>query len=903
MHLFSAITQGFDLLPASSRSPQLDSKFVPQVSARKPLPRPRLALPAALLEGPCRVVSVVAPAGYGKTTLLADWYSHCPVDRRAWLNLTDTDDEPARLLRLLIGAIQTALPGLGQQALTQLDGQSQANPMSVLELLVSDLQQLAEVLLLFIDDVHLLGDAQSLQILDWLLQYAPQQLRLIIGSRHTPPVTLATLRLHGQLAELDQNQLALTADEAAALCSQRIKTPLSELALSRLMEKTEGWPAAVELLALALQDASDPALLLDDFWGSERAVVDYLGEVVFGRLSQTQRELLYQFAQFDLFCAALLCEASGDPQAGELMVELNQRQLFLLAMDRSGTWFRFHHLVQDYLRSNPPAGQAGHEARTLKAGAAWLYAQGLIDEAIECSIRARDWEQACNWLAESVEDSAQRQGTTSTLLRWAKMIPRQWLDRYPLIRISVGFSLVLSSRRNEAEAELYDIEQCIDAWALCNPDKPDATRQFRCALELQRLFLLGVNDAGSKLLQPVRQWLEHWPDARLRYLGDVFNLAAYACKSNGDIAEGLAYAEHGRGIQRRDRGNYGLSWNLLLDALLHLKAGNLHAAHNSSQQGLQLLREHLNGFPEHAAFQHVIQAAIAYEFDQLDSAEQLLEIGTEAIDALGIADILILTYLTRARLQCCRGNLDAGLQALRLGRQTARKQNLERVSVTLAAEECIWLLRRGEHSAALTLAHQFGFDLAIFPQHNLAADKASRVGPRLLLDQAPEMAVAQLSSPLLRSKEKGFQLRRTELLVLQAAALLRCGRDQEALAAWGQAITACNEFGYRRVLLNDLALIEPIRKAARSTGNLAEPDWLAAADSQEHDDQRVAEALTRKELRILTLLESGLSNRELAESIFISEGTLKWHLHNIYRKLECKSRTGALSAARKNGFL
>lgn len=890
-------------MSASSRSPQLDSKFVPQISTRTPLPRPRLALPAALLDGPCRVVSVVAPAGYGKSTLLADWYSQCAAERRAWLNLSERDDEPTQLLRLLIGAIQTAHPKLGQKALTQLDGQSQANPMSVLELLVSDLSQLSEALLLFIDDLHLLNDARSLQILDWLLQYAPHQLRLIIGSRQAPPVALATLRLRGQLAELDQSQLALTAEEAAALCSERISTPLSALALSRLMEKTEGWPAAVELLSLALQDASDPALLLDDFWGSERAVVDYLGEVVFGRLSQAQRELLYQFAQFDLFCTALLCEASGNPQAGELLVELNQRKLFLLAMDRSGTWFRFHHLVQDYLRSNPPPGQAGHEARTLKVGALWLYAQGMIDEAIDCSIRARDWEQACNWLAASAEDSAQRQGTSTALLRWAKVIPRQWIDRYPLIRISVAFSLVFSERRDETEAELYEIEQCLDAWTLQHPEQPATARQFHCALELQRLFLLAANDAGSSLLQPVKHWLERWPDARLRYLGDACNLAAFASKANGNIAEGLAYTERAHAIQRRDRGYYGLSWNSLLTALLQLKAGNLQAARSTSQAGMQLIQEHLNGNPEHAAYQHVIQAAIAYEFDQFDTAEQQLEIGTEAIDSLGIADIMILTYLTRARLQCSRGNLDAGLQALRLGRQTARKRRLERVIVTLAAEECIWLLRSSEQGAALSLAHQFGFDLAIFPQHNLAADKASRVGPRLLLNESPEMAVAQLGSPLIRSTEKGFQLRRTELLVLQAAALLRCGRETEALAAWQQAIAACTEFGYRRVLLNDLPLIESIRRLARAKGEVAEPEWLTAADSQPSHGQGVAETLTKKELRILALLESGLSNREIAESIFISEGTLKWHLHNVYRKLDCKSRTGALSAARKNGLL
>ena len=889
-------------MSASSRSPQLDSKFVPQISARTPLPRSRLSLPTALLNGPCRVVSVVAPAGYGKSTLLADWFAHSPT-QQCWLNLDESDNESTRLLHLLIGALQTTVTKLGSNALAQLDERTLINPMSVLESLVSDLQQLDAPLLLFIDDLHVLHDPQCLRIFEWLLQYAPAQLRLIIGSRQAPPVALANLRLRGQLLELNQTQLALTAVEAESLCAERLSSPLSAQSLNRLMEKTEGWPAAIELLLLALQDTPEPDSMLDDFWGSERAIVDYLGEVVFGRLNPTQRELLYLFAQFDQFCAAMLCQACGDESAGELLVELNQRQLFLLAMDRHGTWFRFHHLVQDYLRSNPPAAQAGHAARTLQAGASWLHAQGMMDEAIDCSIRARDWQQACIWLAASVEDSAQRQGTGSALLRWAKVIPRHWVDRYPLIRISVAFSLVFSPRRDEAQAELHDLQHCINDWALANPEQPEAANDFRCAMELQHLFLLAAGDAGRDLLASAQQWLQRWPNAPLRYLGDAYNLAAFASKASGAIEEGLSYALRARTIQQRDRGYYGLSWNSLLEALLQLKAGNLSAARSASEQGLQLINEHLNGYPEHAAFHHVVLAAVAYEFDQLDIAEQELETSTEAIDANGTADLLILTYLTRARLQYSRGNYEAGAQALRLGRQTARKRRLERVTVTLAAEECIWLLRQNQHSAALTLAHQFGFDLAIFPEHNLAADKASRVGPRLLLEQAPEMAVAQLGTPLIRSTEKGFNLRRTELLTLQAVALLRCNREDEALAAWQQALDACNRFGYRRVLRNDLALVEGLLKLAQRKTGVPAPDWLIRDQATTTVTQPLAETLTKKELRILTQLESGISNRELAESIFISEGTLKWHLHNIYRKLDCKSRTGALSAARKNGYL
>lgn len=883
-------------MPDSALSPHFDGKFLPQVSARRPLPRPRLALPAALLEGTCSVVSVVAPAGYGKTTLLAGWYAGCTPAQRAWLNLDDNDNDPQRLLRLLIAAVQSARPGLGTHALAQIEGRAQALPMSVLESLVSDLARLDAALLIFVDDVHVLVDEQAIRVVEWLLQYAPAPVRVIFGSRLAPRLPLAGLRLRGRLLEIDQTQLAFTESEAQALCSERLGSPLPLPALQRLMDKTEGWPAAIELLVLALQDAPDRAVLLNDFWGSERAIVDYLGEVVFGRLSLQQRGLLYRFAQFDRFCAALLDAATGDPGARDLLQELNRRKLFLLAMDRSGSWFRFHHLVQDYLRSNPPAGLAGNEVVTLLAGARWFHTQGLVDEAIDCAVRARAWEQACSWLAASVEDSAQRQGTAGSLLHWVRVIPRQWIDRYPLIRISVAFSLAFSTRRDEVEAALEDIQRSIAVWEQLHPGDPGLP-QLHCAAELQRLLLLAVDDSNQELLAGISGWLERWPEAPMRYLGDACTLAALACKANGELKRGLAFIRRARDLQLRDRGYYALSWNTILEALLQLKGGDFHAARAASQRGLQLIHERLNGYPEHAAFQHVILAAIAYEFGALDDAARELEKGSAAIDATGIADLLILTYLTRARLQFSRGDCEGGLQALRLGRQTGRKRRLERVVVTLAAEECTWLIRHGQRAAALSLAHQFGFDLAIFAEPNLAADKASRVGPRLLLDSEPEMALAQLLRPLQRSSEKGFQRRRCELLILQAAALLRSGRQEDALLAWQQVVEACERLGYRRVALDDLPLLADLRQVA------AGPAWLATSGTPETASSAAQEALTRKELTILRHLESGLANREIAESLFISEGTLKWHLHNIYRKLGCKNRTSALSSARKGGFL
>jgi len=183
----------------------------------------------------------------------------------------------------------------------------------------------------------------------------------------------------------------------------------------------------------------------------------------------------------------------------------------------------------------------------------------------------------------------------------------------------------------------------------------------------------------------------------------------------------------------------------------------------------------------------------------------------------------------------------------------------------------------------------------------MVADKAVRVAPRLLMSEQPEMAIAQLGPALVRATEKGFHHRRVELLILQAAALLRSGRTAEALQSWVMALDLGERFGYRRVFLDDIDIVATLNHAARGQDGVKVPSWLKAGPAR--TAARSEDALTRKELRILKHLETGASNREIADSLFVSEGTLKWHLHNMYRKLECRNRSGAIASARRQGYL
>ncbi|MES2127940.1 MAG: LuxR C-terminal-related transcriptional regulator [Pseudomonadota bacterium] len=881
--------------------PLLASKLFPGVGTRHPLARPRLAPPEALFDGRITVVSIVAPAGYGKSTLMASW--HALLGEAGvgggWISLDEDDNDAGRFLRYLVAALQGIDAALGAEALSQLGAEGMLVPLVLLESIANDLSRVARRAVIFLDDLHCIDNPEVLRVVEWLVNYAPHHIQFVLGSREASGVRLGGLRVRGSLFELDQRRLAFDNDEAMRFCQARLQHQPAEHELRQLVHKTEGWPAGLELVTLALREEPEQTDLIEDFTGTDRGVVEYLGEVVLQRLDQDSRDFLYKIAQFDRISGALACAATGLADAQVRLQGLHARNLFLIALDREGVWFRFHHLVGDFFRLRVPDGPAVDGAGVLMAGARWLHKHGYVEDAINGALRAQAWEMACSWLADIAEDASHRQGAHHMLFRWMREIPQHWTDRYPAIGIHYAFSLIFSPRQCEADEQLACLEQM--AQRLDSGPESAHGAHLRCAVELQRILLLGLRDEGPRTRALAQDWLQRWPQAGLLQLGSAENVLAFGHKSCGDIDASLAALERARGHLQRDAGYYGLVWNATISAIVHMKRGDYLAARAGCEAGLDLVRERLNGHGGHLGLFHVILAAIAYEFGDIDLAEKEIELGLVNIEESGVADILILAYLTQARLQFMRGDRDGGFAVLRQGQGVGRARELKRVVVTLAAEECTALCRTGDSGAAEELAHTFGLrhPVPVDANWDLHRDKSSRVGSRLMLRSAPSHVAAMLDSALAHCRRKGMYHRAVELLILQGGAWRYADQPDKARQALAEALALGTLHGYRRVFLDDLDLL---RATIEPLAGMVLPDWLASALRQSGAAQR-PDALTKRELRILCSLQSSLSNREIAESMFISEGTLKWHLHNIYGKLQARNRTGALLNARTLGLI
>src|ERR1700722_12214526 len=364
----------------------------------------------------------------------------------------------------------------------------------------------------------------------------------------------------------------------------------------------------------------------------------------------------------------------------------------------------------------------------------------------------------------------------------------------------------------------------------------------------------------------------------------------------------------------QSEGYYALSWTAYIEAVLHLKRGNYFDSRLACTRGLELVQRKLHGHPGQTNLLHSLLAGNSYEFDEIEHSLAHLELASSSVNEYAHADAAIVAYLTRARIQHLRQDESGALSMLKEGQELGEQRGWRRLTLSLAAEECRGLARAGHYEEARLVATRFDFHE--LPARNgappLSSDKALRAASRYLLKQSPRAVVEALDAAIDNSQQRELAHRSVELLILRALAQKEDGDWTSALADVHRALTIAAPRNYVRVFLDEGrelgALIDRL-DMEQFRGSEAAPlarrlqRTMCTPGVQGGAPLGMGEELTKRELSILKRLESGLSNKEIAEAIFVSEGTLKWHLHNVYGKLNVKNRTGAMARGRALGIL
>jgi LuxR family transcriptional regulator, maltose regulon positive regulatory protein len=471
------------------------------------VPRPRLA--ERLDEGLARgLVLVCAPAGYGKTVLLADWARRSQYPA-GWLSLAAGDNDPARFWRHVVAALDRARPGVGERVAPLLGPPA---PSSVEPLVTELINELAASpgdgkTLLVLDDYHVIGSPPVHESLRFLLEHRPAGVCVVLASRSDPPLALARLRGRGQLAEVRAAELRFTAGEAAALLQQVAAGPgtaLPDAAVAALAARTEGWAAGLQLAGLSLRGQQDVTGFVSAFTGSHRYILDYLTEEVLERQSPQVRTFLLETSVLERLSGALCDAVTGRAGSQPLLEQVEQAGLFLVPLDEVRSWWRYHHLFADLLRARLHDEQPARAAQLHHHAAAWSDEHGLADDAVRHALAAGDTVWAARLIERHFDAFYYHRGEGVTLQRWLAALPAELVRSRPRLLVAQA-ALAESSGHLEVVEGLLDEAEHAPADAADGPFEPSAGKAASILVNVPARIALFVPTWPSSAATPTQR--------------------------------------------------------------------------------------------------------------------------------------------------------------------------------------------------------------------------------------------------------------------------------------------------------------------------------------------------------------------------------------------------------------
>jgi ATP/maltotriose-dependent transcriptional regulator MalT len=903
------------------------------------VPRPRLLahLDAGLDAGRCSLLS--APAGAGKTSLLAAWLAQ--LDRPvAWLTLDERDQDADQVLRYLVAALQTIAPGCGRGALAWLDAPRPPSSEVVVTGLVNDLVVLPAPGLLVLDDYHLVRAPPVHAAVAFLLDHLPPTLHLVIASREDPPLPLPRLRARRQLVEVRAGDLGFSVEEAAALLDSGMGLRLAEAQVAVLVERTEGWAAGLQLAGLALRDRPDPAAFVAAFAGGHRLVADYLMAEVLERQPAPTRRFLLTTSVLDRLCAPL-CDTllardtapadaarpgGGDSQT--VLEELERANLFLVPLDDERVWYRYHHLFADALRARlaREAGPAAAAALHRRAGA-WFGGEGLLPEAIDHALAGDAVEDAATWIEALMPSMFATVGIHQALVAWLAALPEPVVRARPLLCLTQAWLLI---HRYEYEAAAAWVE----AAARSLPAAGDAVSSARGAVAATRAFLATLGPAAEP--EHVGALAERGladltpDDAAFRGIAGLSQGQAALAQGQTDRAE-QAFVETAATSQAA-----GLMHGALVATTHQVNVQRLRGARRQAlrngQAALVWAREHIG--PLSVGLLQAVVADLLLDENDLAGALPLATEGLRAQVQYGNAPpVVVIASLPLARLHLAEGEMTRAAAVLAQARPLIQHGPFAMLAPLLDAAEAQMRLAQGEAAAAVTWAAAVDPMalprlLRFHPHFFAAAVEASGVTPaRILIVQGRATGDPTLLGQAERHLKAAWQLAegqglgwlRLRVLILRALLADDQGDRDAALGSLAAAVAQAEPEGVIRPFLDEGApmatLLADLRAAARygrePTGGTS-PAYLdallAAFPGQGPAPPALAapggrpaaliEPLSARELEVLRLLAAGRSNVEMARDLVVEQSTVKTHLIHLYRKLGVHRRTQAVARAR-----
>jgi LuxR family maltose regulon positive regulatory protein len=874
------------------------------------------------------------PAGFGKTTLLAEWVRQrgAPV---AWLSLDERDNEPTRFWAYVIAALQLLQAGLGKDTLTCLQSPQRPALEATLTFFINEIAAHPPAdnpYLLVLDDYHLIEAPAVHEGLSFLLEHLPDNLHLVIATRTEPPLPLARLRLRDELLELRAEALRFSLEEVATFFKQTVALDLTDDEVAALADRTEGWVAALQAAALSLSGRPDVGSFISTFNGSHRYIMDYLVDEVLQQQPEPIQTFLLQTSILERLSGSL-GEAITGQEYGQATLEwLEAANLFIVPLDDERRWYRYHHLFADGLRHRLELTQPQNMPEYHRRASVWFEQQELAVEAIHHALAGHDFERAAT-LIESIALPLVMGGQQTTVGSWLAELPADLRLARPRLALAYAAVAVFNADFAAVEAYLSEAEAAVLS--------EDEDQVVALRIEVAALRAVASSVLGDRRAPELGRIVLAQLNADHPLRSTIVPALSYAAFAAGDLAAASQMLEEAIEAQPISRASSAVHAGLVATlGMVRRAQGRLQEARRLAMEVLDATTRDGRTLPVSGALlAYLLLGLTQYEQNELDAAERTLRQGAELARQYQVTMYELLARFYLGQVLGARGDLAGALRLVeqveaRAGRYLSPLNRRELVGYRVL----LWL-KQGDLAAASAWAAQNGRttdpDRPQFTAYDI--DRFALV--RTLMAEgrweAAQTAVAELLDAAETTGHGRFVI---WALVWQALILHAQGNTSAALKSLERALVLAEPEGYVRIFVEEGApiaeLLEKIKagevgrtrsvkayilkllsffpesikpesiKAENGKTKTGEthpkiqPSFLTPVRSAGASVlQPLVEPLTERELEVLHLIAAGLNNRTMGEELVITVGTVKRHITNIYGKLGVNNRVQAVAKA------
>jgi LuxR family maltose regulon positive regulatory protein len=933
--------------PASDPGPStlLRTKLHVPHPRRVLVSRPRLL--AQLDDGFSGPVTLIAaPPGFGKTTLLSDWIAQRKV-RAAWVSLSPDDDDPARFWAYVIAALETLQAGVGEHALALLSSREAYSLETILTALINAVATFPWDFSLILDDYHVIDNPHVHSALTFLISHAPSQMHVILSTRADPPLPLAGWRARGASVEIRAADLRFTSDEASHFLSGIMGLNLARGEVVALERRTEGWIAGLQLAAMALrgQDVAYIPRFITAATSSNRYLFEYFIEEVLEAQAPGVQHFLRQTSMLERMSAPLCDAVTGRNNSQEILDYLEHAGLFVVALDAERHWFRYHPLFADVLQKVLEQADPDSEPGLHRRAALWFAEHHLVPEAITHALAASDHEQAAG-LIETAGMETLGHGEVTTLLKWIAALPAELVRLRPRLSIYYASALMIAGRFEEVEPLLQEAEQSLP------PAGADSeTTALTSLLAAMRATLAVLFGDVSRMVDLAQFALDCLPDdpvgmtgirSWIRGLAYVFGSQPAAASRSLSEAISASQAAGCACMAGLETYAYGL---------LELERGHLAQATIAHRRAMALLAERGEAETPVAGLVYLGMGELLRVQNDLAEARAYVLEGLRLAGELGNPAVLVQGYVSLAWLKQAQGDTEGALETLDEAEELAQGRVWSRSLDLLRAHRARLLLAQGDavtpDAWAREVAPRVAQQLGSGEQLLLSQIEVMTWAQVQIMQGQPDEAMDALEVLRAGAADSGWLRLHIGSTALLALAWHTKGDSSKALTMLEEALALAEPEGHLRSFADyGLPMARLLAEGARrapwsrpglqsyvtrllaafdatggngihdgSPGPESGPDRLGTelglAQTPRAPSKHAASAhaslladpLSDRELEVLRLLASALSNQEIADRLFVSVATVKTHAHHIYEKLGVLDRQHAALRAGELGLL